>query len=55
MTFLILALLAISAVVMTLSHRGGRSRAFDSHNMGTVSEQWLAEYRASHPSWTSVR
>ena len=41
------ALLAVTVVVMA-----GRRVAWniDSAHLGYVSERWLAEYRASHPS-----
>lgn len=45
---LVLSVVAVIATIWWLV-----PKAVDSAQMGHVSERWLAEYRASHPSWTS--
>ena len=45
---LVLSVVAVIAAIWWLV-----PKAVDSAQMGHVSERWLAEYRASHPSWTS--
>jgi hypothetical protein len=41
----------IGGLLIALAALVGRSlRAPQSAQLGTVSEQWLAEYRASHPT-----
>jgi hypothetical protein len=49
--FVLLILGGLAAVATVIVVAGRRMRwSLDVAELGTVSERWLAEYRASHPS-----
>ena len=49
MAILILTGILVALTTALAVHKSRASSAIRSSNLGEVSEQWLAEHRASHP------